>query len=224
MDTIYNKIYDAVIEAFDAHDNGISAYPSSITPAYHHPWNIFDQVNILNPAWNDDINVIKPDDRFGEALELMRNTFKGILGYYCEIWYPGKTLTQCLLTTQRMTRREEISDDDRLLILDQYCPWMDHLFELEKELEIPSPILYAIYQDSNKRSWRVNAVPRTPDSFECRLALPAAWRGLRDVELDEMTGIPGGVFVHRTGFIGGHKTREGAIAMALKSIELHRTV
>lgn len=79
---------------------------------------------------------------------------------------------------------------------------------------VKSPLIYAIYQDSTKRSWRIHAVPKSPDSFECRLALPAAWRGLRDSELEAITGLPGCTFVHRAGFIGAHVTKEGAIEMA----------
>jgi uncharacterized UPF0160 family protein len=29
----------------------------------------------------------------------------------------------------------------------------------------------------------------------------------------------GAIFVHASGFIGGHKTREGAMAMAVRSLE-----
>ena len=31
-------------------------------------------------------------------------------------------------------------------------------------------------------------------------------------------GIPGSIFIHASGFIGGHQTRQGAIDMAVKSI------
>ena len=57
-----------------------------------------------------------------------------------------------------------------------------------------------------------------PASFESRKPLPAAWRGLRDGALSELSGIPGCVFVHAAGFIGGNKTREGAIEMARQGI------
>ena len=40
-----------------------------------------------------------------------------------------------------------------------------------------------------------------------------------DEALDEITGVPGGVFVHAAGFIGGNKTFDGAIAMARKALE-----
>lgn len=52
------------------------------------------------------------------------------------------------------------------------------------------------------------------------MPLPAAWRGLRDDDLSKESGIPGGVFVHISGFIGGNLTREGAIAMARKALEI----
>jgi hypothetical protein len=33
------------------------------------------------------------------------------------------------------------------------------------------------------------------------------WRALRDEQLSQASGVPGGVFVHANGFIGGHATR-----------------
>lgn len=48
--------------------------------------------------------------------------------------------------------------------------------------------------------------------------MPEAWRGVRDEELSQVSGIPGGVFVHAAGFIGGNATYEGALEMARKSI------
>lgn len=65
---------------------------------------------------------------------------------------------------------------------------------------------------------RVHAVPKSSGSFECRLHLPKAWCGLRDKELDEVSGLKDCIFVHRSGFIGAHATKEGAIAMAESSI------
>ncbi len=59
-----------------------------------------------------------------------------------------------------------------------------------------------------------------PGSFESRKALPAAWRGLRDEQLSEVAGIPGCVFVHASGFIGGSQSYDGAVAMAKKALKL----
>jgi uncharacterized UPF0160 family protein len=62
-------------------------------------------------------------------------------------------------------------------------------------------------------------MPVSVDSFENRKPLPAEWRGLRDKELSVKAGIPGCVFVHAAGFIGGNKTYEGAVRMAQKALE-----
>lgn len=60
----------------------------------------------------------------------------------------------------------------------------------------------------------------SPDRFESRKALPLQWRGLRDDVLSKDAGIPGCVFVHMSGFIGGNQTFEGALAMAKAALKL----
>ncbi|KAF9974440.1 hypothetical protein BGZ65_008727, partial [Modicella reniformis] len=95
---------------------------------------------------------------------------------------------------------------------------LDHLFTLEQELCIEDKPLYVLYPDDNNQ-WRVQCVPPSPESFECRKALPQEWRGFRDDELSERCGVPNSVFVHMSGFIGGNRTKEGALEMAVKSLE-----
>ena len=63
-------------------------------------------------------------------------------------------------------------------------------------------------------------MPLTPGSFENRAPLPEPWRGIRDQELSDLSGIPGCVFVHASGFIGGNETYDGALAMARKTLEV----
>ncbi len=75
-------------------------------------------------------------------------------------------------------------------------------------------VIYALYQDTGG-SWRIQAVPVTPNSFHSRKKLPDQWCGVRDEALSALVGEPGCIFVHASGFIGGHKTKEGAIKMAL---------
>ena len=52
------------------------------------------------------------------------------------------------------------------------------------------------------------------EGFTSRKALPSPWRGVRDADLAAVSGIDGCVFCHSAGFIGGNKTRQGALAMA----------
>ena len=79
--------------------------------------------------------------------------------------------------------------------------------------EAPAEKLYSIFP-SPGGEWMVQQIPITPGAFEGRKPLPAAWAGKRGEDLDAVTGVEGGVFVHPGRFIGGHKTLEGALALA----------
>jgi len=94
------------------------------------------------------------------------------------------------------------------------------VFEVEKDQGIEGAIKYAIFQDGD--TWRTSCVPLTPDSFILRLPLYEEWRGLREEELQKKSGIPDAVFVHANGFIGGAKSRDGALALAVKTIEAQK--
>ncbi len=66
----------------------------------------------------------------------------------------------------------------------------------------------------------IDAMPREPGSYAPRLPLPAAWAGLRDAALAAATGVPDAVFVHPQRFVGGARSRAGAMAMAQQAIAL----
>ena len=75
---------------------------------------------------------------------------------------------------------------------------------------------------SGQSLWKIHSyIPtitiRLLDCF--RLSLPEDWRGIRDQELTEKSGIPGSIFVHASGFIGGNKTYAGALQMARRALK-----
>lgn len=57
-------------------------------------------------------------------------------------------------------------------------------------------------------------------SLAQRLPLPEALAGLRDAELAAVSDVPDAVFVHARRFVGAARSREGALAMARKAIEI----
>jgi uncharacterized UPF0160 family protein len=65
--------------------------------------------------------------------------------------------------------------------------------------------------------WKVSTIPVESGSFQFRKSINEAWLGLVDEKLSEVSGIPGGIFVHRNGFVGANSTKEGALEMAIKS-------
>jgi len=98
------------------------------------------------------------------------------------------------------------------------APWKEHLFQLEKEMNISPSIKYVIFD--GRDSYRIQCVPVTPGSFVCKLFLPEKWGGLSNNALVEACGIEGARFVHSGRFIGGHNTKDGALTMARKALEI----
>ncbi|KAH6917356.1 GAMM1 protein [Coprinopsis sp. MPI-PUGE-AT-0042] len=217
---VWLKVYRDFVEALDGIDNGISQYPAEATPRYRNKTDLSSRVGSLNPRWNEPSDADILFSRFQDASALAGKEFLQSIDYYRDSWLPAGDLVKELITKSKTS----VDPSGKILLFEQFCPWKEHLFELEGEdgggfLE-PGAATYIIYPDEIGGSWRVQAVPVSPQSFDSRKALPEAWRGVRDDALSQLTGIDGGVFVHASGFIGGNKTREGALAMAQKALQL----
>lgn len=223
---LHTKLYESFIEALDAHDNGISAYdPAAIAQAGIEKrfstggFTLGSVVGRLNPSWNDPVpsDPVEAqrveDDRFLLASKRIGEEFEHDLNYYTSAWLPARSVVQ-----KAFEARTQYDPEGRLLVIDgQSVPWKDHLYTLEDGT--PS-VLYVLYAEKPEpgAKWRIQCVPETKDSFTSRKPLPEAWRGFRDEELDGVAGVPGCVFVHAAGFIGGNKTFEGAKEMATRAL------
>ncbi|PHH65549.1 hypothetical protein CDD81_1984 [Ophiocordyceps australis] len=231
---VHDKLYQAFIEPLDAHDNGVAVYDTQalaaagVTKRFSDAgFSLAAMVSRLNGNWND----VRPDDAaesqrqedacFMAASKRMGEEFERDLDYYVSAWLPARAIVE-----QAYAQRHSVDARGRVLVFDAGAaapPWKDHLFTLEEEQGAEAePILYVLSpENANPGSkWRIQCVPVAKDSFESRKPLPEAWRGLRDEELDAVAGIPGGVFVHNAGFVGGNKTFDGVKQMALKALAL----
>ncbi|PTB80969.1 metal-dependent protein hydrolase [Trichoderma longibrachiatum ATCC 18648] len=228
VDLLYNKIYESFIEAVDAHDNGISKYPrdalaaASIEPRFSSGgFTLGAMVGRLNPNWNDpkpadpEAAQAHEDSLFLTASRRIGEEFERTLDFMTKAWLPARSIVK----TAFDARREHDAEGRILVLGGQSVPWKDHLYSLEEAEGKPS-VLYVLYAEGTQpgAKWRIQCVPETADSFTSRRPLPEAWRGFRDAELDGVAGVDGCVFVHAAGFIGGNKTFEGALEMAVKAL------
>ncbi|KAG6870680.1 hypothetical protein C0992_012679, partial [Termitomyces sp. T32_za158] len=189
------------IEAIDAIDNGISQYPNDVKPKYRSRTDLSSRVATLNPAWNQPSDAQTLDTQFAKASKLTGEEFLGRLNYYANAWLPARDLLLASVTKSK----ETLDSTGKIILFEQFLPWKEHLFELEADTSsgiVPGEAIYVVYPDETANNWRVQAVPVSPESFESRKALPEEWRGLRDEELSKVSGIPGGIFIHASGFIG----------------------
>lgn len=107
------------------------------------------------------------------------------------------------------------SADPRVLELDRKMPWQPAAFARGL------PVLFAVYPVPSG-TWMVDAMPPEPGSYAQRLPLPEAWAGLRDATLSMASGVADAVFVHPRRFVGGARSREGAMEMAREAMRIGR--
>ncbi|XWS61540.1 hypothetical protein CRYUN_Cryun07bG0134000 [Craigia yunnanensis] len=204
---LFLAIYKSFMEAIDAIDNGINQFDTDKPPRYVNNTHLSSRVGRLNLDWTDpDQSPDKENEAFQQAMSAQ---------FHAKSWLPARSiLMECI------AERFDIDPSGEIMVLKRFCPWKLHLFELEGEMKVEHPIKYVLYEDERGKQWRVQAVAVSPDRFESRKPLPAQWRGLRDDELSKEAGIPGCVFVHMSGFIGGNQTYEGALTMAITALKI----
>ena len=228
VEILWQKLYAEFIEALDAHDNGIGVYEplevKSIQKRFNDSGiNLGSLVGDLNDHYDDQSLMSTEqiqdaeDQRFLRASSLMGETFLRKLRYYHRSWLPARGVVLAAYE-----KRKEYDPQGRVIVFEEGVPWKDHLYTIEAEHKTEGGALYVLYPSGGpgEQAWRIQAVSVSKDSFESRKALPEQWRGVRDENLSELSGIKGSIFVHASGFIGANATKEGALEMAKKSIEI----
>lgn len=239
VELLYQKLYDDFVEAIDANDNGISKFDSNkleragISQRFKDGGiTLASMVNDINHEDPLDLNApprntesepqAEEDYRFGMASNLMGTAFVRKLHGAATAWLPARTTVK-----EAFERRSANHPSGQLMVLPKAgIPWKEHLYNIEEEAGLPvdKQVLFVLYAEKEEpgSKWRIQAVSKSLSSFENRKSLPESWRGVRDAELDTLLGDQvedGAIFVHASGFIGGHKTEAGARAMAKIALE-----
>jgi uncharacterized UPF0160 family protein len=236
LDLLFEKLYTDFIEAFDANDNGVSVLSptdlekSGLSKKFEdRGFSIASVVNRYNYTpgaktiadKSKEQQQAEEDERFLKASAFVGEQFILELTDRATAWLPARKAV-----AEAYNARLQYDPQGRILVLPDGMPWADHLYNLEKESPMPDgvapQVLYVLFPESIEpgSKWRIRAASKENGGFLNRKDLPDAWKGVRDEELDKVSGIPGCVFVHAAGFIGGNKTFDGALAMAQKALEL----
>lgn len=222
---VYLKVYESFMEAIDGIDNGVQMYQSDSPARYESSTDLSSRVGRLNAEWyeqNPD-----QDSNFRNAMLLAGAEFDACVQNIATSWLPARTIV-----AKAFNARMADHGSGAIMVMRDFAPWKDHIYTLEEEkgqTDIgddikegdaagQTKVLYVLYEDITKSSWRIQCVAVSKGSFQSRKALPELWRGVRDEELSSVTGIEGCVFVHASGFIGGNKTYEGVKALAEKAL------
>lgn len=105
------------------------------------------------------------------------------------------------------------AEDKRILLMETGMPTEKVIFEHDL------PVVYVV-SPAPSGQWNIKAVPPARGEFGQRISLPDAWAGLDGQALAEASGIADAVFAHPARFICGAASREGALAMARRALEI----
>lgn len=193
IDYLFNKIDKNLIQFIDANDNGI-------TPSIKTDYKYISLASIIasfNPNWDEDVDA---DIRFMDAINLakivVRNEFESEISK---------------LKAKSKVENAINSSENNIMILDEFMPWKE--FILESNLNKAKDILYVVFP-SNRGGYNVYAVPKEEGSFENRKSFPKEWAGLRDENLQKVTGVKTARFCHTACFICTAETKEDAMKLA----------
>lgn len=192
-----NQIDKFLIQPIDANDNGME----------------------LSTPTRDDVRSVFLQD----ALYAFRATWKEDASTYDAAFLELVSFAKKLLARQIVATRDYLegakkvadayatASDKRLIVLDGPYP-------CEEFLASQSEPLFVIAPRMENGNWKVNTITVHPRTFESRKRLPAAWAGLRDQELETVTGVSGAIFCHNARFLIVAKTKEAAMALAQKAL------
>jgi uncharacterized UPF0160 family protein len=190
---IHEIVRNRLVAFVDGVDTGTWPFPPDRAYSYS------NLISSLNPA--DATDAEATNEAFGAAVLVAYHNLMAVIRQAKE-----RVTTQAFL-------REALHGSGTVLVLDKHVHWQTDL----PGLDVEEKTLYVVFP-GNTDEWMVQAVPVEAGSFENRKPLPEEWAGLRDSELAELTGVQDAIFCHPNRFIGGARSKQGAIDLANKAL------
>lgn len=195
----WNYIDKNLIQFIDSNDNGQLPKMQVDYRNVHLSYII----SLFNPKWDEADD---SDEKFLKALNLANIIFDEFL-----------VDTFAKMKAKKQVEQAIVEATDGIMILEKNIPWKEFL--LNSENKKAEEINYVVFP-SNRGGYNVYAVPLEIGSFENRKTLPQSWRGKRDKELQEITGVKTARFCHNAGFICSCETKTDAVILAYEANEI----
>ena len=195
---VWNLIDRDLIQGIDAGDNG--AMPKTDYPAQAMSFSAV--ISGFNPNWDSNED---PDEAFAKAVELAEVVFDNTL---------ASTIAKA--KAEQIVEEAIEKAEEHIMVLNQFVPWQEYIFSSTSPKA--NEIQFVVFP-SNRGGYNWQCVPDGLGSFGQRKSVPEEWKGLRDDDIQKVTGIDTATFCHPAGFIGGAETFADAYALAKKAVE-----
>jgi uncharacterized UPF0160 family protein len=182
-----------LVMPIDAPDNGIKTYTTLFKKV--EPYSIADVIDVFKVTWKEDPTDI--DSRFMYLHDIAKNIIRREIQH----------IKDNNEARQEIELIYKATEDKRLIIFDRYYP-------SDEMLSSYSDTLLSIFPQNTDGTWLIKIIRDENNFINSRISLPRAWSGLRDSELEAVTGVSGAIFCHKDLFLAVAKTKEGAIELA----------
>lgn len=193
---LFKRIDEDLIMQIDGIDNGVF-------PNVKAPYKLKDLdyiIDLFNNSWMEDRDT---DIGFIEAVNFASIIFDKLL-----------IREEALIVAKKKVLDKVKQCKDGILILDEYLPYEEGLWENSNEYNIKIVIM-----PSNRGGYNIKPVTVSKDSHELAYSFNKEFLGLHDDELVKVSGIKSARFVHISGFIAVTGTLDDAILMAHNAID-----
>jgi len=193
--TIFDYVDKNLVQGIDATDNGMDI-KSEIKVT-----SISDIIQSFNPTWDSSYS---KDEAFEESVLYATEVLKRIIS------------RQVSVIKARIIVNEAFQDRtiNEIMVLKTGCPWLQQLLKID----VHNEVLFVISPDDNQTEYKIQAVKKTPDTFEARKDLLESIRGKSSEEINSIIKIDDAIFCHKAGFIASAKSMESALKIAKLSI------
>jgi uncharacterized UPF0160 family protein len=194
IDQLWSRIDRSFIRQIDRVDTGEE------TPG---PLSYADQIDSFNPNWNE---AGKSDIAFRRASNFASDTLCRTV---------RRELAH-ILSRKIVLEAHAAGSDPEILELPLSLPWQGAVYENDL------PVKFAVYPSDG--DWMIAAMPTRLGGYDQRVPLPEEWAGLRNADLQAETGVDDAVFVHAARFCGAARSKEGALKMVNKTLDLTQSL
>ena len=196
---VADAVEQTLVQPVDANDTGQQISKSLIEGI--RPMNVNAVIGGFNSRWDEDLNDEQERARFDAALELAGGILEREIA----------SATSGLKAVRVVHEAIAGAEDPRIIELSENVPWKQVVVT-----EAPEA-LFVIYP--KRQGFGLETVPRELGTFENRKDLPAAWAGLEQEELAELTGVADALFCHAKRFLVVAGSRDGIGALAALAID-----
>ncbi|MEX0933260.1 MAG: MYG1 family protein [Candidatus Paceibacterota bacterium] len=199
-DYVVRRVDEKLVQTVDALDNGLDIFGEPSVEILHR-YTLHSAIHSLHPTWNEVGYSV--DDAFFAALPIVHTFLQREIAQAT-----SEENGQLIVREQyEVTRREK----PELLILDGHYPYA-------QVVESMPDVQFVVKPGEDGESWKARSVREGRSGFNTRKLFPEEWAGKSNEELAQITGVPDAKFVHNKRFIAVAGSKEGALALAEKSL------